>query len=198
VTDRKPNLKIPLILSLKTGGRSLRALACLISFTACTHTDVATAPQAPCKNIDWFEAGRSEGTLGLPISRLDQHQKRCDQTPDKVNVEQYTVGRDAGLVEYCSPTVGMEAGRNDLTYKHVCPENLEKGFLTNYELGKKIRGLERDNVDLEERIRNLNRLTLQNQKNDSLLIQIKQLRSLHSKNESDITDIEAQAPQTGI
>ena len=179
--------------------QSLKTLTFLISLTACTHQDVAMNDvSAACKNIDWYEAGRSEGTLGLPISRLEQHQKRCDSTPFHVNVEQYTVGRDAGLVDYCSPTFGMEAGRNNITYKQVCPENLEKSFLVNYELGKKIRGLERDNVDLDERIRNLNRLTLQNQKNDSLLTQIKELKSLRAKNDSDITELESQAPQMGM
>src|ERR1035437_3439015 len=58
---------------------------CFLALTACTHE--SERPQGSCAYADWYEAGRSDGNLGLPMSRLEQHQKRCDATRNPVNVD---------------------------------------------------------------------------------------------------------------
>lgn len=113
---------------------------------------IQTKPEFTCVGFDWFEAGRVDGASGIPLSRISEHQARCDRTSTPMDVELYVNGRNAGLIDYCTPISGLEMGKTNQPYEGVCPEHLERSFLASYELGKKIRRLEAEKADLKARI----------------------------------------------
>lgn len=180
---------------VSTFGRGSLAIVFLLGLAlgGCTLSTVKTAP-SPCANLDWYEAGRSDGFLGYPISKLDHYRQRCDSTPHPVNVDLYTNGREAGLVEFCSPTGGLEAGKSQLPYEKVCPENLESSFMANYELGRRIQELEDENIELESRVNNLAELMSPSSGGGgSIRVQIEQLKARQAKNSQELDALETRA-----
>ena len=174
------------------------------SLVACTNTPTVVAPAAqavrsPCANIDWFETGRADGATGLSLAKLATYQERCDKTPFPVKIDQYTTGRETGLVEFCSPTGGLEAGKSLRPYEKVCPENREVAFLAQYELGKRIRSLENDRSELEARIINLrNLLSPDSRPDSSIRQQIEQLKSRQSQITEEMMSLENKSPTTSL
>lgn len=188
------NMKLSLLIA------RIVAASPLVWLMACTQLPVPTEivakpPRAStCANIDWYEIGRIDGRSGQTLDRLNELQAKCDSTPNPVQVDLYTNGRDAGLVDFCSPTGGLEAGKSDKTYRDVCPENFAPAFLSNFELGKKIRELELENIDLEARIDDLTRLISPKQTGGSVRAQIETLKSRRAANNSAISNLENSAP----
>ena len=127
------------------------------------------------------------------MTRSKDYLSRCEHSSHPFDSELYANGRNAGLVEYCTATVGFEAGRNGTTYEKVCPDHLEKAFLENYELGARVRNLESENADLQSRIDNLVHLLAPNQPGSSVRAQIDQLRNMRVQNESEIDTLENRA-----
>jgi hypothetical protein len=162
---------------------------------ACTHAPGAriTHTQPSCAQIDWFEIGRHDGALGLPMERSGVYADRCRVTPQPFDEELYSNGRNAGLMEYCTTGMGLEKGRAGLAYEDVCPEPLEQGFLAGYQLGQRIRDLEAENADLQARIENLRRNLPQSQKTSPIRSQIEQLRLRRAQNDSEIDTLEERA-----
>lgn len=177
----------------------------LVLTTGCQSPTIASEPKAParspCAYIDWFETGRGDGLAGLPASKLGTYQERCNQTPYPVKTDQYLTGRETGLVDFCSPTGGLEAGRRLQAYEKVCPENLEAAFLSQYELGRKIHDLESDRSELEDRIANLRQLmpasmSPEAQAGSSIRAQIDQLKARQAKINQDLNSLENKASRT--
>jgi hypothetical protein len=170
----------------------------ILSIVGCmTPRTLQTTPDFSCRNLDWYETGRSTGNTGSTLSKLDSWKERCNSTPHPVNDDLFVNGYEAGLVEYCSATVGFEAGRNGLAYEDVCPKYLEMKFLTHYELGRRVRSLESENMDLESRIDNLTRLITNGQSGNSLQLQLELLKRRRAQNSSEISILENGLSQTG-
>lgn len=167
--------------------------------TACSSLPVAVPvlskkpTQPSCANIDWFEVGRADGAMGSSLAKSADYNVRCDSTAYPFSQELYLNGRNAGIVEFCTNTAGFEAGRNGSSYEGVCPDFLEKGFLESYRIGLKVRELESDNIDLQERIDGLVRLLAPNQPGSSVRAKIDELRQLRVQNENEIDSLENRA-----
>ena len=176
---------------------SLISIACamMIASVACTHLPLlAQAPHEPnCRNLDWFEVGRNDGAMGAKADKVSDYVKRCEKTPYPFDQELYTGGRNAGLVEFCNSTLGFENGRAGTPYENVCPFNLEKSYLDAYHTGQRVRELELENVDLQARIENLNRLLNPNQTGSSVRAQIDQLELRRTSNGNTIDTLESSA-----
>lgn len=170
-------------------------LIAVVSFTglsACTQT--LSKPQITCAHIDWYEVGRADGLQGHRFEKISEHQKRCDNSPHPVSVDLYTNGRELGLTEFCTPTGGVAAGRTGLSYNGVCPFHLEKAFLTNFEIGKRIRALESENADLDSKLSVLftqpGPVTIEN---TSIKTQIDQLKKRRAQIDQEIMTLELNA-----
>ncbi len=175
---------------------SLTSLAALGLMAACTHLtppSLSGSRPLPCSHMDWYEVGRLDGLSGAKPSKIEEHKLVCSGELSDLNEDMYMNGRDAGLVEYCSPQSGLEAGRKGDAYKNVCPTHLEPQFLTSYRVGQKIRELEIENENLEARIRSLSRLLSQNSSSQAIRAQIEQLRNRRTQNIIRISDLENQA-----
>jgi hypothetical protein len=164
--------------------------------SSCTHHQKNQTLVFTCANIDWWEIGRADGASGLPATKVQEHQSRCDSTPTPVDAQLYANGRDAGLIEYCSATRGLEMGRNGSTYEGVCPEHLEQKFVMNYERGRRIISLERENLELDQKIQELLRQAVStNQSTSPLRLQLEQLRAQRDQNALEISQLEVSTKQ---
>jgi hypothetical protein len=161
-------------------------MALTLVSAGCTHLQL-TKPEPTCNTVDWWEAGRTDGVAGLPVDRLKSYD--CPANPSQVDL--YTNGREAGLVDYCSPAQALANGRAGNPYLHVCPENLEPAFLTNYKTGQRIRQLEVENSDLQARIENLVHLMSESKRANNLKNQVETLRTRRAQNSGEIVDLES-------
>ena len=92
-----------------------------------------------CRTVDWFEYGRNDGILGLPLgerSGLFADCRRFGRPPD---LTAYQAGRAEGLLKYCTLESGYRAGREGRRYHDVCPPDLEIAFLQGYREGRRAR-----------------------------------------------------------
>lgn len=108
----------------------------LLVFTANGCATKRFFAATPCKGLDWFEIGRRDGAIGKPVSAFEEHIQECSKG-EPPNADLYINGRNAGLVDFCTPQTGLEFGRAGTPYMSVCPEHLEKKFLPSYELGRR-------------------------------------------------------------
>lgn len=101
-----------------------------------------------CLNADWFEVGRVDGLSGIPLN-TSGYVGRCLSRGVPVNNELYYAGWQRGLIDYCTPERGFDAGRNGESYADVCPKNVEPAFLKRFKIGTGIAQIERKNALLE-------------------------------------------------
>lgn len=169
----------------------LIGLSVLAVVTSCSTLPevVQPAPQRPaCANVDWYETGRMDGHSGTRLEKITDYRKKCEGS--SVDEELYMNGREAGLVEFCTPSGAIEAGKLGTEYRGVCPEHTEAAFLSNYKIGQRIRELEEENSDLQGRIDNLMKLITPNSSSPSIRSQIDQLKNRRAQIEDQIDKLE--------
>ncbi|MDX9732131.1 MAG: DUF2799 domain-containing protein [Bdellovibrionales bacterium] len=152
VTDRVVATAIWTSLATSLGG-----LAACGGLTACGSlpgglSEIAkvnpTVSGDPCRNADWFEVGRVDGLNGIPLG-TSAYVQRCRAREVLIEEELYLAGWNRGLVDYCSPERGFDAGRSGSEYADVCPEVTEQAFLKRFKIGAQIAQLEKENMAIE-------------------------------------------------
>jgi hypothetical protein len=174
-------------------GKGLRALAGLtfiyLSTLGCASQEVISA----CKNADWYEIGREDGSLGFTSGAFDRHRRECKNQADPSFEDVYMNGRDRGLIEFCTPENAFALGKSGQLYYYVCPFQVEQEFISQYRRGQKVLALEKDNLQLDQRMEALfNRMRSpasldQKFGTASELTNLKQLRA---KNEAEISKLQ--------
>ncbi len=107
----------------------------LLILTGCSH--MIAKPESVCRRFDSWEAGRTEGVAGLPLAEALKEQQCSD-----IDLDAFTNGHNAGLIDFCTPAQGLALGRNGQPYFNTCPSFLEGAFLQNYEAGLRLRTME--------------------------------------------------------
>lgn len=115
------------------------AALCALAATACA----GKVDYAGCDAPDWFALGRTDGAAGAPIRTYEDRLQACAADITLGDPDQYALGWRDGATRYCSPQNGFEAGRDDLPYRDVCPEDLEPAFLAGYEDGRRLHKIDR-------------------------------------------------------
>ncbi|MES2962641.1 MAG: DUF2799 domain-containing protein [Bdellovibrionota bacterium] len=169
----------------------------VIGLASCSHQS-KTAVADACAGIDWWETGRTDGVSGHSTFRLDDHKRRCNSGESPVDVDLYLNGRDAGLIDFCTPQQGFSAGRSGANYENVCPLHLEETFLRSYDAGVRLSKLENQDTELESRIANLSRLLSNQQAGPAVRAQVDQLRGRRAELISEISKLEKDSGVTSI
>lgn len=145
----------------------------------------SSGPQVSCLGRDWYEVGRREGAKGLPAPGAANFAPGCGFTPSSEEYGLYLQGRNAGLAEYCTPDNAFHLGKAELPYTQgVCPAFLEEDFLAALENGKQVSRLEKENLQIEQRIASLSGQSQRNPANHSEIHQeLKSLKQAKRKNE---------------
>lgn len=150
----------------------------------------ASKPEkATCERRDWYETGRRDGSQGATLDRMANYKKECGGQFAAFSETMYTNGRNAGLVEYCSPENSYELGRMGIAYLYVCPSTMEPEFLSGYRRGQDARKLEVENQKLDAEIdallAKLNAEQSQYSRRE-IASELEQLRKTRAKNEKDL------------
>ncbi len=164
----------------------------------------------PCGHADWFEVGRVDGLSGIQIEQ-SAYIGRCEAQGMKVDRELYLAGWQRGLLDYCTPERGFDAGRSGQFYQGICPSHVEAQFLKRFEIGHKVAALEKENSAIERRVdsmlRELERLDRQLPStqpsilNDALNTtsksnvqnELQALRDARARNDFEIKNLESSA-----
>lgn len=155
--------------------------------SACAST---SSQKVACQERDWFELGRHDGAQGSTEEKFERHAQECRRQKLDSDVEtMYTNGRNAGLVEYCTPENAFELGRMGIAYMYVCPSTVEPRFLTSYRKGQRARELEIENKKLDGKIETVSE-KLNQSANDferlRLTSEIAQLQAERQKNQKEM------------
>jgi len=132
-----------LFIAAAAGGAALALASC----------ETISAEQ--CMAGDWSGRGLPDGKSGLRRGRLDEYATACaghGVTPDPAA---YAAGRRQGLVHYCTPARGFEAGRTGSAYAGVCPSELEADFLPAYRDGQIVHEVEQALANARSRVDSL-------------------------------------------
>ena len=98
----------------------------------------ATQPQDECQTADWYTIGYQDGLQGRVARPVAAHHEACARHDATAQLAGYTLGRDDGLKQFCSPRNGFGLGLQGARYNGVCLADAELEFLTAYEQGKEI------------------------------------------------------------
>src|SRR5690554_1264834 len=98
----------------------------------------ATMTQGECLTGNWTRVGYEDGAAGHPPSRLGNHEAACAAHGLGVDAQAYFDARERGLLEYCTPYGGFNAGSNGRSYHGVCTHDVEGGFLAGYDDGRHV------------------------------------------------------------
>ncbi len=100
-----------------------------------TASGCATLSPEQCVSANWYQVGLADGAAGFGADRVAAHANACAKQRVVPDASLYAEGREDGLRDYCTTESGLEAGRNGVAYRGVCPDDTEAGFLTGYRLG---------------------------------------------------------------
>lgn len=175
----------------------LKHIFIVIAASAALISSCATQPPqslSNCSNYDWYEFGRRDGARGLNLDRLEHFQNLCGEAFSGENQTMYLNGRNAALVEFCTPRNGFELGRLNIAYQAVCPMNLEEPFLQAYQKGTEARELELENKRISNRMNELSSLlgnlrAPNTEKADQLRDELEDLRRSRAQNEQQLKAI---------
>ncbi len=164
--------------------------AYLVTTSGCATID----KNKPCQNLDWYEIGRQDGVGGESPQALERHRGACAGAGEPPDEELYLNGHNAGLVDFCTPQRGFEAGKAGQLYELVCPGHLEAAFLPSYEVGRRIHLIEKENADIEKRIGDvfarLSKSGARAADQTTLKSNLEDLRRQRAANEARINEIE--------
>lgn len=178
--------------------QGLGAFSFALLLAGCSSLPMNQGARSFCQNVDWYAIGRIDGANGKDANALDAHRQECGKTPFPPNAEMYENGREAGLVDFCTPRSGFEFGKDGNPYKGVCPLPFEAEFLSAYHAGLKEFQLQNENTKLETRMDSLYDKILSQSGpalTDKLRLrgELEQLKKQHTQNDAEINSLENSA-----
>jgi len=95
-----------------------------------------------CVSADWRTIGFTDGSVGRPAATIGTYSQQCGEHGVTPNLDAYRAGHAEGVQTYCRASNGFEVGHSGGSYQGVCPANLERAFLPEYNAGHHLYELE--------------------------------------------------------
>lgn len=131
--------------------RSMSLIAVLM--LAMVAASCQTMSKEECAVADWRVVGEQDGAAGYaPQQRFAQHAKSCQKAGVPADQTLWYQGYQQGLPRYCTPLNGLEQGQSGRSYANVCPPELDAGFRSGYDLGRRYNEKKSEIASLESRI----------------------------------------------
>lgn len=114
----------------------LFCLMCMLSVSGC-----AVMSKSDCVDASWYREGHGVALKGEtdPAQAYQKRAKRCQQFGVIADRQQFDVGYEQGLLEYCvlsnAVKLGSKASSKSL---QLCPEEENPGFASAYDAGYKL------------------------------------------------------------
>jgi len=116
----------------------IRFILLMAAFALAGCSNHGSVSKSQCVAGDWQTVGYRDGVHGQRSTRLLAHQDACGEhgvIPDR---EQYMVGWDQGIREYCESLNGFVVGERGQMQNNVCPEDLKPTFTRAYQEGRSL------------------------------------------------------------
>lgn len=127
--------------------RTGAAVAALMALASC-----ATLNEEQCASVEWRELGRQDGIAGRNSSYLELHQKACSKHGIPVGGDEWRIGWETGIRQYCTAANGLGEGRAGRSYANSCPAELAADFEGAYQVGKRLHDAEADRTRIQNEI----------------------------------------------
>lgn len=125
-------------------------LICPLVLAGCGTVEIKEKKFA-CRELDWYEVGRSDGLQGLNSMGYESKKNNCEGFSQREH-EQYVSGWYAGVDQFCLPSQGFAYGRTGSQYAKICPAGKEAAFMKAYRKGLKVYLYEKDNQQISDEL----------------------------------------------
>ncbi|WP_372741422.1 DUF2799 domain-containing protein [Neptunomonas sp.] len=88
--------------------------------------------QSECLHADWQLIGQADASKGVHSSVLDEYRNDCAEYAVLPSRQDYHLGYQQGLKQFCTRTSGFFYGKKGSKYRGICPASLEAEFLEGY------------------------------------------------------------------
>jgi hypothetical protein len=105
-----------------------------------------------CLTSDWRTVGFEDGSVGRPVSMIGSYRQQCAEHGVSPDLDAYRAGHAQGVQSYCKAGNGFEVGHSGASYQGVCPADLERDFVAEYNSGRRLYELEGALRDVDNRI----------------------------------------------
>lgn len=105
----------------------------LFVFSGC-----ATMNKSECLEADWQVLGLEDGAEGHKLSYIGERRKACAEYGVAPNLEQYQIGREAGLKQFCTYGNGYSQASRGFADTGVCQGALQASYSEGFNNGRVI------------------------------------------------------------
>ncbi len=113
-------------------GRGFLPLILLLLLSSC-----ATLSRQECQGANWHDIGESDGSKGLPLSRISRHADACRRFSIVPDRQAWMEGHRIGARRFCTPAnafaLGVRGGKNH----GICQADQRAAFESVYKLGRR-------------------------------------------------------------
>lgn len=139
----------------KTQHKKSLVSAWLLASSALLLQGCATLSENECETADWWLIGQEDGSEGLPLTHLAEHQESCAEHGMAPDRDAYAKGHRSGLAVYCTRFTGYKVGRSGQPYHGICEGSLAEAFEPGLRRGRMVHTLETEAWDIMQKRENL-------------------------------------------
>lgn len=108
----------------------------IVVLAATVLAGCATLTEDQCRQVDWKDLGRRDGTQGQSPDRVADHAKACAKAGIRPDEAMWRAGWREGVASYCTPKVAWSEGSRNQSYQGACRDLDEAGFLRWHRSGQ--------------------------------------------------------------
>lgn len=120
--------------SIMNRSPSVRSLPLMLAVVGMLQA-CSTMNQSECVSADWQLIGQADASKGVHSSILDEYRRDCSEYSVVPSRQDYHLGYQQGLKQFCTRSSGFYYGKNGSKYQGICPVPLEVEFLEGYNPG---------------------------------------------------------------
>ncbi len=123
-----------------------------LGFAAYLVAGCSGMSEQACVTADWRTVGFEDGTLGRSEAGIGRYRQACSEHGVAPDLASYRAGHAEGVRVYCRASNGFAVGHSGASYQGVCPGDLEAEFVSEYNAGRHLHGLESALGNVDARI----------------------------------------------
>tara|TARA_R110002126_G_scaffold85942_2_gene207613 strand:- start:2244 stop:2867 length:624 start_codon:yes stop_codon:yes gene_type:complete len=102
----------------------------------------ASMDKSQCLTADWRTIGFEDGANGKPETAISTYRQDCADHGVTPDLSAYRLGHRLGSENFCTQRNGFNVGLRGASYQGSCPANLAEQFLSGYQDGQQLYGLQ--------------------------------------------------------
>jgi hypothetical protein len=114
--------------------RKILARSSLVLVAALLASCAAMTPDE-CRMANWHEIGMRDGVEGKTLAKFTARKEACAEASVLPDARAYTLGREAGLKNFCRLEKAAPLGASGGSYEGVCPPLIDGEFARRFQLG---------------------------------------------------------------